>query len=168
MRGAFLIGSDPISPIKNIVDKTYQELYYVAMRITTQGEYALRCILNIAKNNGKKPVSISRIVSEEGLPLDYIEQLLMKLRRHKLIKSIRGVKGGYVLNRRLDQINVKDVLEAVEGDAFEVICSRRKSLKLNKCKEGQKCVLRRVWLDLKKEIDGFLEKETMKSLLNRS
>lgn len=138
------------------------------MRITTQGEYALRCILNIAKNGSKGPVSISRIVAEEGLPLDYIEQLLMKLRRHKLIKSIRGVRGGYLLNKKMAQISVKDVLEAVEGDAFEVICSRRKSLKLKKCREGEKCILRRVWLDLKKEIDGFLEKETMESLLKRS
>jgi Rrf2 family iron-sulfur cluster assembly transcriptional regulator len=135
------------------------------MRITTQGDYALRCILNIARNAGKKPVTIRCIVSDEGLPLDYVEQLLMKLRRHRLIKSIRGVKGGYVLSRPSSQISIKDVLEAVEGDAFEVICTRNKHAGKKNCKGSRECVLKDVWLYLKGMIEGYLEKQTLKSLL---
>jgi len=138
------------------------------MRITTQGDYALRCILNIARNGGQGPVSISRMVEEEGLPLDYIEQLLMKLRRNKLIKSSRGVKGGYVLNRRPGEISVKDVIEAVEGEAFEVICTRRRNLKGKNCGSFSACVLKDVWLNLKNHIEGYLEKETIRSLLIKS
>ena len=137
------------------------------MRITTQGEYALRCILNIAKNSKDGPVNIRRMVEEEGLPLDYVEQLLMKLRRHKLIKSVRGVRGGYLLEKSPKHLSIKDVLEAVEGDAFEIICHRHESKNGAKCKDPKKCVLRTVWVDLKSVIDQFLEKETMATLLTR-
>lgn len=138
------------------------------MRITTQGDYALRCILNIARNAGKKPVAIRCIVSDEGLPLDYIEQLLMKLRRHKLIKSIRGVKGGYILGRPADQISIKDVLNAVEKDVFEVICARMKNSRRGKCKNSGKCVLKDVWQHLKTYIEGYLSSQTIASLLEKS
>lgn len=135
------------------------------MRITTQGDYALRCILSIARNSSRGPVAISRIVEVEGLPLDYIEQLLMKLRRKKLIKSVRGVKGGYLLNRPPDAISLKDVIEAVEGEAFKVICERRQRLKLKKCKGHENCVLKAVWFGLKKEIEEYLKKKSIASLL---
>ena len=136
------------------------------MRITTQGDYALRCVLNIARNSPAGPVSISRMVSEEGLPVDYIEQLLLKLRRCRLIKSVRGAKGGYLLERSASLLNVRDVLEAVEGSAFEVICARRKT-KNKKCKGAEECMLKGVWLGLKKEIDRYLGAATIKSLLEK-
>ena len=139
------------------------------MRITTQGDYALRCLLNIAKNGTKGPVPISRIVEEEGLPEDYIEQLLMKLRRSRLIKSIRGVNGGYRLEKEVHAITVKDVLEAVEGEAFEVICGRkRKKEKKSKCCEDGTCVLKDLWLELKKKIETHLDQVTIGSLAEKT
>ena len=138
------------------------------MRITTQGDYALRCILNIAKNGPKGPVAIRQIVQEEGLPLDYIEQLLMKLRRSQLIKSIRGVKGGYILKKAARHISIKDVLEAVEGEAFEVICTRQKNMGKKNCKGSKDCVLKDVWLHLKKSIEDYLGRQTIQSLLAKS
>lgn len=133
------------------------------MRITTQGDYALRCILAIADNGAKKPVSISSIVKQEGLPLDYTEQLLMKLRRRRLVKSVRGAKGGYLLNRSPSGITLKDVLEAVEGEAFKVICDHKNSRRNKRC--GGECVLKNVWLDLKRKIDGYLQGRTIASLM---
>ncbi len=138
------------------------------MRITTQGDYALRCVLNIAAKDGSQPVCIGVIADEEKLPVDYIEQLLSKLRRKGLVKSLRGVKGGYILARDPSKITVKDVLEAVEGEAFEMICERFRNLK-KKCKSASTdCVLRVVWMGLKKRIDEYLEAETIGSLLARA
>ena len=135
------------------------------MRITTQGDYALRCILSIARNSKNGPVAISRMVRDEGLSVDYIEQLLMKLRRKKLIKSIRGVRGGYLLNKQTLNITIKDVIEAVEGEAFKIICGRQKKLKGKNCNRFDGCLLKGVWIGLKKEIEGYLEKKTIASLL---
>jgi Rrf2 family iron-sulfur cluster assembly transcriptional regulator len=137
------------------------------MRITTQGDYALRCILNIASHGKEGPVSIGRIAQDEQLPLDYIEQLLMKLRRKKLIKSIRGARGGYLLNRKAAAVSVKDVLEAVEGEAFEVICSRKKKTKKNKCDGSKGCALKDVWFHLKNQIESYLKDITIEALLSK-
>lgn len=137
------------------------------MRITTQGDYALKCILRIAADGPQGPVAISRIVEKEGLPLDYLEQLLLKLRRRRLIKSVRGVKGGYLLNAPAASISVAQVLEAVEGDVFELICGRkRKSGK--SCKGSQGCVLKDVWKNLKKKIEAYLDSIGLDELLRKS
>lgn len=136
------------------------------MRITTQGDYAMRCLLNIAKNGGQGPVAIRRIVQEEGLPPDYAEQLLLKLRRAGLIKSVRGSKGGYSLGRPGRKITIKDVLEAVEGGAFEVICSRKRKGAATSCRHKD-CVLKKVWIGLKGKIEDYLESVTLERLLGR-
>ncbi len=137
------------------------------MRITTQGDYALRCLLSIAAHGEKGPVPISRIAQDEGLPIDYIEQLLMKLRRRKLIRSVRGVNGGYLLERPAGDITVKEVLEAVEGEAFEVICARQKKSRKDDGR-GDGCCLRELWLGLKSTIDRHLNGVTIRTLLKRS
>lgn len=131
--------------------------------MTTQGDYALRCILAIAYKSAKGPVAISRIVEEEHLPSDYTEQLMMKLRHGKLVKSVRGVKGGYLLNRHPSRITLKDVLEAVEGQAFKVICGHKNGRKKKMC--SGECVLKGVWMGLKRKIDGYLENKTIASLM---
>jgi Rrf2 family protein len=137
------------------------------MRITTQGDYALRCILRIAADGHKGPVPISRIAEKEGLSLDYLEQLLLKLRRSRLIRSVRGAKGGYLLNVPAGAISVAQVLEAVEGDVFEIICDRkRKDGKA--CKGSKKCVLRNVWKSLKKRIEAYLGSVGLDELLRKS
>ena len=137
------------------------------MRITTQGDYALRCVLNIAKNGKDGPVAISRMGDEENLSLDYIEQLLMKLRRHRIIKSVRGVNGGYLLTKKPHRINVKQVLMAVEGDAFEVICVKLKSAGSKKCKKMDDCSFKHIWFYLKRRNEQYLEKPTIQSLLRK-
>jgi Rrf2 family protein len=126
------------------------------MKITTQGDYALRCILSIARAGDAAPVPISRIVEEERLPEDYIEQLLLKLRRRKIIKSVRGFHGGYLLERH----------PAVEGQAFEVICSHKRRRHTHKdCLDHEGCAFQGVWKGLKERIEGYLGSITIASLL---
>ena len=136
------------------------------MRITTQGDYALRCLMAIARLGEEGPVSIRRIVETEKLPQDYIEQLLLKLRRSKLIKSVRGVNGGYLLCCAAQDVSTRDVLEAVEGHTFELICDRgKKSRKRACCDDG--CVLRGVWKELKSRIEDYLEGVSVQDLIDR-
>jgi len=122
----------------------------------------------IARFAQKGPASIRRIVDEEALPEDYVEQLLLKLRRGKLIKSVRGVNGGYLLIRPAKEISIRHVLEAVEGHTFEVICSRaRKPRKRQgRCHE-QLCVLRDVWVELKARIEDHLDGITVQDLIDK-
>ncbi|MGE5280324.1 MAG: RrF2 family transcriptional regulator [Deltaproteobacteria bacterium] len=136
------------------------------MRITTQGDYALRCLIAIARLGMEGPVSIRRIVEEEGLPQDYIEQLLLKLRRGRLIVSLRGVNGGYRLGRAAGDISAREVLEAVEGQAFELICSRNRKARERACCDSE-CVLRDVWEGLKDRIERYLQDVSLQDLVEK-
>jgi Rrf2 family transcriptional regulator, cysteine metabolism repressor len=134
------------------------------MRVTTQGEYGLRCMINIAKNSSHGPVSIQSIANEEHLPRTYVEQLLLKLRRKNLIQSIRGAHGGYLLGRSPDIINMREIIEALEGGIFEVVCERRARSKV-KCIYDGSCSLNSVWRDLKKKVSDHLEQTTLEQLV---
>ena len=69
------------------------------MRITTWAEYGVICALHLAKRHGEGPVTGRDLAAREGLPADYVEQILLRLRRASLISSTRGARGGYMLAR---------------------------------------------------------------------
>ena len=135
------------------------------MRITTQGVYGLVCVLRIAREAKNTPVSIQTISKKEQLSIDYIEQLLLKLRRAGIVKSVRGRAGGYVLAKSASKITIKDIIECVEGSVFETICFNTVNIK-NKCVEPRGCLVKPVWLELKKRIEGYLKSVTIDNLLN--
>ena len=84
--------------------------------ISTKGVYGLKAMCQLSKHNGDSPLQIREISSNADIPQNYLEQLLSKLRRAKLVNSIRGAKGGYVLAKSSEEISVKDILIALEGD----------------------------------------------------
>ncbi len=83
------------------------------MRITTKGRYGLRAVINLARSNHSRPVSIGSIASEENVSSEFLEQIFFKLKKAGLIRSIRGPGGGFVLNRMPGEISVQDILAAV-------------------------------------------------------
>src|SRR5438552_2673430 len=90
------------------------------MRVTTWAEYGLLVSLNLAKRAGQGPVAARELAEQERLPHDYVEQILLRLRRAGLVETVRGAKGGYQLERDPQSITVKDVNEAAEHVTFEV------------------------------------------------
>ncbi len=92
------------------------------MRITTWGEYGLIVSLGLARRAGEGPVAARELAEHEKLPHDYVEQILLRLRRAGLVESVRGAKGGYHLARAPHAITVKDVMDASEHVTFEVNC----------------------------------------------
>jgi Rrf2 family protein len=127
------------------------------MRITTQGEYGLRCVLYIIGRRVKGPVSIAEISREESLPRSYVEQLLIKLRRSGILESVRGVNGGYKLAKDPSKITIKDIIVALEGDTFKIICTSVPK-KGGRCKHFNRCNLRQIWKQVRESIDRILEK----------
>ncbi|MBN1552673.1 Rrf2 family transcriptional regulator, partial [bacterium] len=101
---------------------------------------------------------------EEGLPRTYVEQLLLKLRRHNLIKSVRGARGGYLLSQPADKINARQIIEALEGQAFEILCERRARSRV-KCIYDGTCVLNQVWVKLQKKINEVLDEVLLSDLI---
>lgn len=133
------------------------------MRITTQGEYGLRCVLDIARKKGGI-TSIGDISISENLPRDYVEQILLKLRRKRIIKSVRGVKGGYLLARSPKSITVYDIIAALEREIFNIFCDKPKA-RISRCIHKSDCRLKGLWLQLKRDIEATLKSKTVAALL---
>lgn len=83
------------------------------MRLTSKGRYAVRAMLDLTFHSSGNPVRLQEISSRQAISLHYLEQLFRKLRTGRVVKSVRGPGGGYVLARSMDEISIKDVLECV-------------------------------------------------------
>ena len=83
------------------------------MRLTSKGRYAVRAMLDLTNNSNGNPVRLQEISSRQAISLHYLEQLFRKLRTGRVVKSVRGPGGGYILARSMDEISVRDILECV-------------------------------------------------------
>lgn len=133
------------------------------MRVTTWAEYGLIVSLHLAKRGGAVPVPARDMAANEGLPADYVEQILLKLRRAGLVTSVRGARGGYNLARGPAEITVKDVVEAAEDHTFEVNCDAHQ-VDPNRCRPSTACSIRPVWRTLQQKIDEVLESFSLADL----
>lgn len=86
------------------------------MKISTKGRYGLRAFIDLACYGAEEPVSISSISARQEISERYLEQLMAKLKKAGLVKSIRGAGGGYRLAKDAAEVSVGDVLRALEGD----------------------------------------------------
>ncbi|MEP6990727.1 MAG: Rrf2 family transcriptional regulator [bacterium] len=134
------------------------------MRITTQAEYGLICALHLARRNDDGPVTGRDIASRERLPGDYVEQIMLKLRRAGIVTSTRGARGGYHLARAADQITVRDVISASEHSTFDVHCVTH-PVEAERCAESHDCSIRPVWVLLQRRIDEVLDSVRLSDLL---
>ena len=85
------------------------------MKLSTKGKYGLRALIDLAQYSEDSPVSITSIARRQDISERYLEQLMSKLKKAGLVKSIRGANGGYVLAKEAKDISVGDVLRALEG-----------------------------------------------------
>ena len=134
------------------------------MRLSTKSTYGLRAMVDIALKDEDGPTSIADIAAKEGISVAYLEQLLNRLRRQGLVKSVRGPGGGYVLSRRPRAITVKDVVRTLEGGISPVYCITDNRALKNICDKSRHCVTKIVWAKLAKAIDSCLESTTLEDL----
>jgi len=134
------------------------------VRITTQAEYGLICALHLARRVDDGPVTGREIAAQERLPGDYVEQIMLKLRRAAIVKSTRGAHGGYTLARRPEEISVHDVISAAEHSTFEVHCTSH-PVEEERCSSSHDCSIRPVWMLLQRRIDDVLQSVHLSDLL---
>ena len=133
------------------------------MRITTWGEYGLIVSLGLARRAGEGPVAARELAEHEKLPHDYVEQILLRLRRAGLVESVRGAKGGYHLARAPHAITVKDVMAASEHVTFEVNCDLH-PVDAQRCSPDASCSIRPVWRMLEQRINELLSSISLADL----
>ena len=135
------------------------------MKITAQEEYGLRCLLQLARTNPSELVSVKEIALKEGLSHAYVEKLLRLLGKSELVHSVRGVKGGYVLNRPPSQMTLREVVGALGGmKTMDHICHQFTGRE-DACVHFTDCGIRSAWSGLTTHINRFLEETTLDRLL---
>jgi Rrf2 family transcriptional regulator, iron-sulfur cluster assembly transcription factor len=125
------------------------------MRITTLAEYGVICALHLARRAAEGPITGREIADVERLPSDYVEQILLRLRRAGLVRSTRGARGGYALARSAEQISIRDVIEASETTTFDLHCVSH-PVGEERCSSSHNCSIRPVWMLLQRKIDDVL------------
>ena len=135
------------------------------MRITTKGRYGLRAVINLARSNHTRPVSIGSIASEENVSSEFLEQIFFKLNKAGVIRSIRGPGGGFVLNRTPEEITVQDILVAVGETRGLTPCTLRlKAL----CDRTEPCAAHDIWTGLQKTMEDYLTNVTLQDILEKN
>ncbi len=135
------------------------------MRITTWAEYGVICALHLARRTEEGPVTGRDVAAREKLPGDYVEQILLRLRRAGIVQSTRGARGGYALARPSDQITVREIIAAAELVTFDLHCETH-PLDSERCAQSCDCSIRPVWMMLQKRIDEVLDSVRLSDLLS--
>ena len=134
------------------------------MKLSSKGRYAVMALADLAKFNSNQPVSLRDISLRQGISLVYLEQLFLKLKKNKIVNSVRGKKGGYVLNKNSTEIKISEVLLAVEEKVKTVGCEKHSKKACNG--KSSKCITHNLWDELEGYINNFFEKKKLSDLIN--
>jgi Rrf2 family protein len=125
------------------------------MRISAKGEYAAKAVLYLSLKY-PEVVTIREVAKRHSIPVKYLEHILLALKKAGVLESRRGVRGGYTLARRPEQISVGEVLRVVDGHFSESSCIEVDLRNPYACPESETCGLRQVWQDVQGAVEKIL------------
>ena len=131
------------------------------MKLSTKGRYGVKAMVELAINYGGAPLSIKTISKRQNISEYYLEQLFSPLRKAKLITSIRGAQGGYVLSREPKDITVAEIMYVLEGPIEIAECIDGVS-----CDHLDCCATRLLWAKIKNSIDDVMKSVTLQDIVN--
>jgi len=132
------------------------------MKLTTKGRYAVMAMADIAVNQKLKPVSLKDISLRQNISLSYLEQLFSKLKNRKLVKSVRGPLGGYVLEKTPKDIKISNIIFAVDEEIKTLNCN--KDSKKSCQGKSARCITHNLWVDLEQHINDFFDSTNLGDL----
>ena len=135
------------------------------MKLTTKGRYAVMALADIANFNLNTPISLRDISLRQGISLLYLEQIFLRLKKNKIVNSVRGKKGGYILNKNASEIKISDVFFAVEEKIKTVGCEKHSKKGCNG--KSIKCITHNLWDELEEYINIFFEKKKLSDLVDQ-
>ena len=136
------------------------------MKLSSKGRYAVMALTDLAKFNTKVPVTLRDISLRQGISLVYLEQLFLKLKKNKIVKSIRGNKGGYVLNKNASELKISEILLAVDEKIKTIGCKKNSKQGCNG--RSSKCITHDFWEELEVHINDFFRKKKLEDLINQT
>ena len=132
------------------------------MRLTTKGRYAVTAMLDLAFHSQIKPVTLTDIAARQTISLSYLEQLFSRLRRANMVKGFRGPGGGYTLAGKASDINIADIIAAVDEPLDATKCGGEAN-----CQKEQACLTHDLWMGLSEQIRDYLKGITLAQLLEK-
>ena len=135
------------------------------MKLTTKGRYAVMAMADLAAYQNGKPVSLVDISLRQNISLSYLEQLFSKLKNEKLVKSVRGASGGYILEKNPKDIKLSNIIFAVDEQVKTLNCKRESKKGCNG--RSTKCITHNLWDDLEQHINKFFDNVSLNDLLKQ-
>ena len=135
------------------------------MKLTTKGRYAVMAMADLAANQNGKPVSLTDISLRQNISQSYLEQLFSKLKNEKLVKSIRGSAGGYVIDKNPKEIKISNIIFAVDEQIKTLNCKRESKKGCNG--KTIKCITHNLWDDLENHINNFFDRVTLNDVIKQ-
>ena len=136
------------------------------MKLTTKGRYAVMAMADLASNTNSGPVSLTEISSRQNISLAYLEQIFIKLKNKKLVKSSRGATGGYILEKPANEIKLSNIIFAVDEEVKMLNCKKNSKKGCNN--KSTKCITHNLWDELDKHIHGFFERVKLQDLIKKN
>src|SRR5208283_5238254 len=132
------------------------------LRLSTKGQYGVRAMYEIARVYPGQPVTIKEISDKQAVSVPYLEQILNKLRKAGLIRSVKGPGGGYLLNKGPEMISIASIVNELEGPVAITSCLNPEE----GCIRVDNCVTHLLWKALGEQIGAFLETITLRNLMS--
>lgn len=141
----------------------------IILKISTRGRYGLKAVVFIGANSENSCVSLKSISAEEGISENYLEQLIVPLKKAGIVKSIRGARGGYVLNSPSKEISVGSILRALEGSLAPVECTDVHGNRSCNCGTncGEDCITKEVWEEINSSVSLVVDNMFLDQLINK-
>lgn len=131
------------------------------MRLSSRGEYATKAVLQLALTH-PEVVTIHQIAKAQDIPVKYLEQILLRLKNSGLVRSKRGIKGGYYLARSPEAIAIGEVVRTMDGPLAPISCVSKTAYE--KCPKEEDCTVRDIWIEVRDAIAGVLDRKTFADL----
>ncbi len=135
------------------------------IRVSTKGRYGLNAVFALAQQDNNQPLSIKQISEGTSVPLPYLEQILINLRKTGYVESVRGAKGGYILAKQPKDINVYDLLMILEGEIFPVHCKHGANC-TGSAENPHCCAGEIVWNKINKAVKDAVGDYTIQDLID--
>ena len=135
------------------------------MRLNTKSRYAVMALADMARFKDNNPISLRDISLRQSISLLYLEQIFLKLKNKNIVKSIRGIKGGYILMRNPKQIKISEIFTALDENVKTIGCEKHSKKGCNG--KSTKCITHNLWDELEDYINVFFEKKKLSDLINK-
>ncbi|HVO05125.1 MAG TPA: Rrf2 family transcriptional regulator [Candidatus Cybelea sp.] len=135
--------------------------------LSQKAKYAMRALLYLARAEPNRPVLISDIADQQSVPKKFLELILLDLKRHGLVHSYRGKKGGYLLAKDPHQIFFGQVIRIIDGPLAQLPCASRTAYRrCDDCQDERTCEIRKVLMQVRDSTARILDNTSLADVMS--